>query len=244
MIVVVAAVFAGCTILTDLDGLDDGSRLALDGGKDGPSATNEGGPLPDGSGSSSSSSSSSSGTVGDAATGGPCTVVTTELQRASVVATTGSGAAWISLDNAKGQNDVGAKTSLTGNEDESRAIVLSGFGFTIPSSAQIRGVTARFRAKATANTEVKEVRDERVQLTPNGSIAGSSLVGGQDEWASTYGSHESGGATSTWGLTLTPALITQGNFGVAYTTRFHANVGTDTATLELDDVQMSVTYCD
>lgn len=107
---------------------------------------------------------------------------------------------------------------------------MTNFGFVIPPTAIIRGVTLETNI---IHTDSDRVRDSILQMIIGGSRSGSNLASASD-WPSTltYVSH--GGSTNLWGNTLTPAIVNSSAFGFAlsiyavdtgsYTTPFIDNV--------------------
>jgi len=235
-----AVILAGCSLLTDLEGLDIGSSPpGLDSGQDGTT-----GPLADGDASSSSSSGGGNDAAPDSPSGG-CTIGTTNVRTPGVMGTTGDGPDWGVADNAKLEDAAGTTVVLTGSADESRYLLASNFAFNVPAGAEIRGVTVTIRGRAIVSTpvEANDVRDKIIRLAPDSAVAGTSVLGQKDEWSTAYSEHTAGGPTNTWGNTLTSAIVNAPAFGVGYLARFRANAASESATLEIDVVKVSITYC-
>ncbi len=122
------------------------------------------------------------------------------------------------------------------NNNLSDRIHLTGFGFAIPSTATINGITVeieRFMSQGSC-------RDENIQLI-NGS---SSLVGDNKATATTWAGTDPnsyityGGSTDDWNASLTAADLNSANFGVAIQARASSN----NTRPRIDHVRISVTY--
>ncbi len=113
------------------------------------------------------------------------------------------------------------------------------FGFAIPSTATILGITATVdRAASSSN----RIQDNHVYLLKGGSTTGITdhLASGV-YWPTTDATRTYGSTSDLWGTTWTPAQVNASNFGL----RFQAkNTTTTTTTATVDYVEITVTYID
>lgn len=114
-------------------------------------------------------------------------------------------------------------------------LIASGFNFTIPANATIRGVTVRVEASETGTGSSNYVPQLISDTTPTliGSAKTAVTVSGTTPTVSS-----NGGASDLWGATLTPAIVNAAGFGVALWS-------TDTTnTLAIDFVTIAIEYDD
>jgi hypothetical protein len=90
-------------------------------------------------------------------------------------------------------------------------LVTSGYGFTIPAGATIRGITVRVEASETGSGTSNFVAQLHSATTPTliGSSKNSGTVG------SAVAIETLGGVADLWGATLTPAIVNDAGFGVS-----------------------------
>lgn len=174
--------------------------------------------------------------VVDAADAGPvgCTLKSTSAKTPTSATTSGAGNVWSSPGKVTTQDDVGTTTATCCSGDVSQTLLATGFGFTIPSSAEIRGVTVAIRAKAN-----NEASDHQVKLALAGVASGTDLKNAS--YSTEYVTRSYGDATNTWGLTLTPELVNAVDFGLALRTQkpqFQNHAA------DVDVVTITVHYCD
>jgi hypothetical protein len=101
---------------------------------------------------------------------------------------------------------------------------VSGFGFSIPSTATILGVVVSL-TKGSEDTNLNNyITDYSVKLCVSGTPTGIehadtvthwSQVTNQSQIGTNWGTATYGTSTDTWGLTLTPAQVNASTFGVA-----------------------------
>lgn len=153
--------------------------------------------------------------------------------------TDGSGLiVWQNTANAASSND--AYTTAVGLKTTSYSdnLIAKGFGFSIPSTATIKGIVVNIEKKCSTSLKCK---DYNVQLTkdgstPEGDNKASGTAYGNNDATETYGN-----STDLWSLALTPAAVSSANFGV-----FFASYGTDTTsrTASVDYISMQIYYSD
>lgn len=94
----------------------------------------------------------------------------------------------------------------------SNYLVAQGFGFNIPAGATICGVTVQVH-RIRLDLLLGDITDNSVKLLSGGSIAGINHASATS-WSTTEQTVTYGGASDTWGLSLTPAIVNNANFGV------------------------------
>jgi hypothetical protein len=112
----------------------------------------------------------------------------------------------------------------------------TGFGFAIPTSAIIRGISVSFMKKANTAGYIK---DNSVYLLKAGAPSGNNKAAGgywgtSDSPATTYGS-----SSDLWGTTWTAAQINASNFGVRMIAH---NDDSAAHTARLNYISITVTY--
>lgn len=163
---------------------------------------------------------------------------------ASVSVTAANVDAWANPSNAL-TNDTNAAT-VTRNPIQSgdvaqrfQALRITNFGFAIPVSSDILGVTVRVLGRrvgfVTSSTPLRLVNG----ATALGSERNVTLPG-------SFGSHQSvGGPNDMWGAALTPAVVNSANFGVRIQPRIDnaspAAVG-QAATVDIRHMDMTIEY--
>lgn len=112
-------------------------------------------------------------------------------------------------------------------------LVCSNFGFTVPTTATVLGVTVAVEAHETGSGTSTYIPQLFSDTTPTliGSAKSAVGVSGTTPTVST-----NGGAADNWGATLTPAIVNSSGFGVAIWS-------TDTVnTLLIDYVTITIEY--
>ena len=127
----------------------------------------------------------------------------------STTRSAGTGSGWTTPTNVVSSNNSYATTSIAGLAT-SPALDASSFGMGVPSSAYIRGISARIeRASSVSNT----ISDADVYLLKNGAPAGSDkAVAGSWPTSDTYRTY--GTSSDLWGTTWTAADVNASNFGL------------------------------
>lgn len=151
---------------------------------------------------------------------------------------------WTQPQNAGAQDNVFSTVSVTVgilatvNTDY---LTATGFGFTIPSNATICGVTVNV-VRQRQDLLLGLITDNSVKLVSNGSIGGTEHASGSS-WSTSVQTVTYGGNADTWGLTLTPAIVNNANFGVGVSAKLTG--GPLIALLlvgGIDYISMSITY--
>ena len=119
------------------------------------------------------------------------------------------GTAWSNPGNITASDNSYASVSLTFFAT-SDALVATNFGFSIPGTATIDGITVSIEKNGTGFTS-----DLAIQLTKDGTTAvGSNYAQFFTPWPGTDTNVGYGGAANLWGTTWIPAEINSANFGV------------------------------
>lgn len=164
-----------------------------------------------------------------------------ETARPGAVSTLSDGdESWINTSDVLSIDDLRTSCCLEYNE-YSDTLVLSNFGFDIPTGATVNGILVRVEA----NSDGEYVQDCVVQLMKAGSAVGSSLPS-DETWGNlkayngpfdeviTHGSE-----TAVWGTTWTAAEINATGFGV-HLSAMNTSATTDDA--KIDYVEVAVFY--
>ncbi|MGB9847751.1 MAG: hypothetical protein ACPLKV_00850, partial [Minisyncoccia bacterium] len=148
----------------------------------------------------------------------------------------GGSVAWTSPTNVYTSNDVYASATIPGGTDPdyywTDYLKATGFGFSIPSSANILGIKVEVEAKASAASSIG-LRALLVKAgTPVGNERGSLLT-----TSDVY--YSLGGETDLWGTTWSYSDINNSNFGVVISAY---NWDTLARTAYIDHIRITVYY--
>jgi hypothetical protein len=114
-------------------------------------------------------------------------------------------------------------------------LVISSFGFSIPTGATILGITVRVEASESGSGNSNYIPQLISDTTPTliGAAKGAVTVTGTTKVISV-----NGGTSDLWSATLTPAIINAAGFGVAIWSTDSSNANT----LAIDFVTIAVEY--
>jgi Tfp pilus assembly protein PilX len=135
--------------------------------------------------------------------------------------------------NVFASDNVDASYSLAGNA-QTPTLDVTGFGFSIPSTAIILGIEVEVERRASGSS----IDDDDVYLLKAGAAAGSDHASSTD-WPTSDGTRTYGDSEDLWGTTWTAAQVNAANFG------FRIQVDSDTSsarTVEIDRIRIRVTY--
>lgn len=126
--------------------------------------------------------------------------------------TAGGTLAWSSTANILGWQGTGSFAVSASGAGTTHQLQASSYGFEIPSTATILGITVQLNRKASV---ASAVTDATVQLMKAGATVGSNKAAG-GFWSNvgdfpSYGT----GVTDLWGTTWTPSDVNNSGFGVA-----------------------------
>lgn len=113
------------------------------------------------------------------------------------------------VNPSSGTVEDGNNASNTGAT--SNYLYCSGYNFNVPSNVIITGISAGAKQVSLINSNV----DNSIRLFESGVAVGSdksvgALIPGDPTWA------DFGGATDTWGLSLTPTIVNDVLFGAGF----------------------------
>lgn len=150
----------------------------------------------------------------------------------SATSQTGTGVDWTwdGTNNAYAADDNPAYASDTG---ETKTLLVTGFGFSIPSGQSIVGVTVEIRRMAPF--QENDITDTDVQLVIGGAATGDDKASGSYWPWNSYQYASYGGASDTWGLSITRSQVNASDFGVS----LKATAATDTG--YVDHIRVTVT---
>jgi hypothetical protein len=143
---------------------------------------------------------------------------------------------WFGPDDARATDDRTAIVRLS--DQPSSYLLVSGFGFAVPPTAHIQGISLQVvRAARDDGT----IMDAAIRLVKGGSVLATdrSRPGG---WTPFYTAVDYGGPSDTWGTTWTPGDINGPGFGAALRTRYDFFSGNNDA--GVDSMRITVRYCD
>lgn len=226
------AMLAGCSLFTDLGGLEGSGESPGEDGGASKSAVGDAGSTSGGSEAGTAAVTPEAGTP----TCTPSGVVETVVASPSVVVeltTSGLGTvAWSNAANARHSDGLVA-AALMNQASVSRRLVAKGYGVALDPGTRIRGVTVVLRRRADFPNEVA---DEGVWLVRDGAPVGTpKSVGGL--WPSTMANITYGGPAETWGSSWTLADVTSAEFGVAVAAR---GVDASQTEAQVDHVQLTL----
>ncbi len=142
---------------------------------------------------------------------------------------------WSNIGNIYSNDGTYATASIPKNEI-TNYIVGTDYGFSIPVSATIDGITVELYRYSGAN----KTQDSEIYLTKDGvSTTGSNYAVGSNWGNSSWESATYGGAADLWGTTWTPAEINSSNFGVMIAVIQGSN---GSVVAEFDYIRITVDY--
>lgn len=146
--------------------------------------------------------------------------------------------AWTSPGNLSTSNDVGSSSSVSALAvATTNYLKATGFGFAIPSNANVDGIKVEIERRRTNAGDV--VTDHEVKLVKGGVISGNNKAATGTPWPNADAYAEYGGNLDNWGLTLTPADVNAADFGVALAATINAT-GTGDGGVFVDHVRITV----
>lgn len=87
------------------------------------------------------------------------------------------------------------------------------YNFSIPSGATIDGVIVTVNRKVSIIDANKYVLDKYARIVSGGTIQGDNKADTSTKWGTSYIDKSYGSNTDKWGLSLTPEIINNSNFG-------------------------------
>lgn len=151
--------------------------------------------------------------------------------------TVGTGTSWSNATNAYASDDARATATLSSGAS-TRFLSLTGFGFSIPSTATIDGIVLEIERSKTG----QNVRDSSIRFLKAGSQVGDDVAATSTNWPSTDAYATYGTSTSLHGTTWTYSDINASNFGVEIKAVWAGIKGSGTP--RIDHVRITVYYTD
>ena len=225
-VLAVASLAAGCS-LVGLDGLSGGDEPPE------TDAATDGGGTPDGS-------PSEGGSTADGARPGPAPPRCATPKAygplfPSVADSVGGGGASAAFENALALD--GKTATATVDDGPTEQLVVQGFGFLVPETAQVVGVSVEVVRSA---DQAGRASDQDVLLV--GGAAASESRAALVEWPTQLAPATYGGAGDAWGVALTGKDVSAPTFGVRLTARRLS--GAESFDVHVDAVRVTVYACD
>lgn len=149
------------------------------------------------------------------------------------------GTAWATQSSGEVVDGTGATCAMAGTSGTATdLLVLNGFGFSIPAGSTILGVSVTVTLKGS-----NSLIDQAVWLcSATGTVLGTNQKrSGASTWTTSYNAVTYGGSSSTWGASLTSAIVNGAGFGFEIGTAVLGSPG-GTQTANVDGATMTVTY--
>lgn len=155
---------------------------------------------------------------------------------ASVAANNNSvgAVAWANPNNAKAC-DASFSIAAPLLANDTNALVLTGFGFSIPRSAVVRGITVTIKRKSVSGT----VSDLTISLTTGGVTGTVNHADTLTPWPNTNTVATYGSSSDSWGGFNDPPMVNATTFGVVIQAQSADALAADA---EIDCVTVTVEY--
>lgn len=151
--------------------------------------------------------------------------------------TVGTGTSWSNATNAYASDDARATATLSSGAS-TRFLSLTGFGFSIPSTATIDGIVLEIERSRLGQI----IRDSSIKFLKAGSQVGDDVAATGTNWPTTDAYATYGTSTSLHGTTWSYSDINASNFGVEIKAVWAGAKGSGTA--RIDHVRITVYYTD
>jgi hypothetical protein len=148
-----------------------------------------------------------------------------------------SGTSWTTPTNVKNSDNAYATYNVAARGNSS-ALSITNFGFAVPTTSQILGVTATIERKGATSGDLKFAD---VYIIKGGVATGTDQVSSWFEptFNSTDSTATYGSSTSLWGTTLTAANVNASNFGIYLIVN---NTDSSAHVASIDQVTLNVYY--
>ena len=152
---------------------------------------------------------------------------------------TGTGSDnWSNAGNAEDLGGGSATVNL-GNNESSRYLRCSGYGFTLPANAVVDGITVTVRRSTSSTTG--NPRDSEVRLLKGGTLQTVSNYASGSTYPTTLTNADYGGTSDLWNNSWTAAEINATGFGVSFVSQRSGGGGTRTISVDLISVTVDYT---
>jgi len=151
-----------------------------------------------------------------------------------------SGLAWGSLDLARDADDAVATISLDEGQ-ETEHLRITGFGFSVPASADVTGVVVELRRQGSDTG----IADGLIELTFDGGRVSGRPKYMEAAWPrAIIGAHNYGAPEDRWGNDVFPADVNHPSFGVEIWAKRQSGVGSGPLEGRVDSMRIYVHYCE
>jgi len=148
-----------------------------------------------------------------------------------------TGTSWTSPTNVYTSNN-GYATYNIGGSSNSNYLDVTGFGFSIPSNAIVRGISVSIERKSSASSSLTDT-DLYIKKSGCTDPCGSDHADTGTYYPTSDGTDSHGSSSDLWGKTWTAADINNSAFGVHYRIR---NLNSSSRTVSIDQITITVTY--
>ncbi len=144
-----------------------------------------------------------------------------------------AGVAWALVGSLSAEDDAGAHVRLVAGSTatvRSQYLMATGFGFNLPPTASVNGITVKMRRYSLPNVSSGEVA----------VFSGGKKLGtlADNYWTTAWGTEQVGGATNVFGHPFTPEEINSPDFSVGIL----VSASNKAFDVSLDTLQVTVTY--
>jgi Tfp pilus assembly protein PilX len=152
--------------------------------------------------------------------------------------TAATGTSWGTPSNVYTSNSSYTTYTVPTN-GTSNNLDVTGFGFSIPTSAIIKGISVSVDRHGPASPS-NSLRDNTLYLLKAGATSGSSKANTGSYWGTSDSTPSYGSSSDLWGTTWTAAQVNASNFGVRLSVK---NYNTSTTSVaSVDSISVTVTY--
>ena len=144
---------------------------------------------------------------------------------------------WTTPEAARTVDNAFAHASLDLDQG-SEHLRVTGYGFTIPPAASIKGVVVELKRKGN-----NQIVDGNIELWLDGmpSSRPKFVASG---WPIATGTHHYGQEIDTWGDDLSPALVGRNGFGTEIYALRRVDAGTGPAEADVESLLVTIWYCE
>ena len=147
-----------------------------------------------------------------------------------------SGSGWVGLTQVYSSDDFYASVGVSGSST-STALLVQGYGFSIPAGSSINGITVVIERKANVASYLK---DYTIQLlNGSGTGVGSNKADTGTYWPTSDANKTYGSSSDTWSASLTDTDVNSSSFGVQIVAQ---NTSISARTIYVDYVSITIDY--
>lgn len=144
---------------------------------------------------------------------------------------------WNTVGNVSASDNVRAIANALLIGDQTNYLVITGFGFTIPTPSSICGIEVEVEGSASGLLQI--VKDNSIKIVKGGVISGADKAGSAT-WPNSDAFSAYGSNSDLWGNTWTESDINSSNFGVAISANLTSLSALPAA--QVDFVRITVYY--